>query len=134
MSKEADLVWKEVREFEKQPVPSKSDATLEFLNAQSKVLDQIRTKMQIMQRERDKYEEMIAKELDGNKNMRMEIINMNLAIQMMDTRLFQMAMQYKTKVLENKSLALEVGRSKAGKTDPGVVAAQVESVEEQAKL
>merc|ERR1711998_649936 len=114
MSKEADLVWKEVREFEKQPVPSKSDGTLDFLNAQSKVLDQIRTKMMIMQRERDKYEEMIAEELEGNKNMRMEIINMNLAIQMMDTRLSQMTADYKQKVLEYKSLKLEVVKREKG--------------------
>ena len=51
VSAQADEVWKEVREFEKQPVPSTCEGTLEFLNAQSKVLDQIRTKMQIMQRE-----------------------------------------------------------------------------------
>ena len=41
---------------------------------------------------------MIAAALDGNKNARVEIINMNLAMQLHDSKLKQMTKNYKEKV------------------------------------
>merc|ERR1711998_827341 len=64
--------WKTTQEFELPPKVTTSDAALDYLNKQNSVMSEITTKMQMMQRERDKYEDMIAEEMEKNKQKAME--------------------------------------------------------------
>jgi hypothetical protein len=111
VAERSEKVWTAVDAVEKDPKVSSSDAAIEFLAKQSHVLDQIMVKMQMMQRERDKYEEMIDIELGKNKDMRMEIINMNLALQMMDSKMLALTKKYREQLLQHKALGFEVSKA-----------------------
>merc|ERR1719163_2209285 len=73
-------VYKVLQPYEKPPQPSVSTEAIEFLRAQRSIIDEISTKMQMMQRERDKYEDMIAEEIAKNKEKRLECVNLNMDI------------------------------------------------------
>merc|ERR1712196_61818 len=75
-----DKIYKETAKYELPPAVSSSAAVLEYISNQSSVIDEIKTKMQMMQRERDKYEDMIEEELKKNKVVCLEVINMNMKI------------------------------------------------------
>merc|ERR1740130_1875159 len=65
----------------------------EDIRNQALVIDEIKTKMQMMQRERDKYEDMIAAEMLKNKEKRVECVKLNMKITNLESR--QLAIQGK---------------------------------------
>merc|ERR1719409_1791806 len=104
---EAKGVWKATVEYEKPPAVSTSDDALDYLNKQNSVMSEITTKMQMMQRERDKYEDMIADAMEENKKVRIECVNLNMNITNFETK--QMAMEAKLKdvTIQNQTLQVE---------------------------
>merc|ERR1719198_2121533 len=107
-SAEARAVWAATAEHEKPPAVSTSDDALDYLNKQNSVMSEITTKMQMMQRERDKYEDMIAEEMEKNKEKRIECVNLNMKITNFETK--QMAMESKLKdvTIQNQTLEVEL--------------------------
>jgi len=79
-------VMEQTKKFEMPPKISSSSEPIDFVRNQSMVIDEIKTKMQMMQRERDKYEEMIAKEMDLNKQKRIECVKLNMRITNLESK------------------------------------------------
>merc|ERR1719261_929266 len=105
---EARGVWKATGEFEKPPAVTTSDAALDYLNKQNSVMSEITTKMQMMQRERDKYEDMIEEEVAKNKAKRIECVNLNMKITNLETEQMALEAKYKDMHIQNTTLQAEL--------------------------
>jgi uncharacterized coiled-coil DUF342 family protein len=75
------------------------------------MIEEIGSKMAIMQRERDKYEDMIEEELSENKAKRIECVNLNMHITQLETNL----MALEAKAREEAILAQTLGKELADK-------------------
>merc|ERR1719446_1896005 len=113
---EANQVWKATQEFEKPPQVTTSHAALDYLNKQNSVMSEITTKMQMMQRERDKYEEMIEEEGAKNKEKRIECVNLNMKITNLETGQMALEAKYKDMKIQNVTLSAEL-KKKLADTD-----------------
>jgi uncharacterized coiled-coil DUF342 family protein len=107
-SEEARAVWKATAEYEKPPAVSTSDDALDYLNKQNSVMSEITTKMQMMQRERDKYEDMIEEEVAKNKAKRIECVNLNMKITNLETEQMALEAKYKDMHIQNTTLQAEL--------------------------
>eukprot|EP00941_MAST-03F_sp_MAST-3F-sp1_P004211 g4211.t1 len=107
-SDEARQVWKATSQYEQPPVVSTNDTALEYLNKQNTVMSEITTKMQMMQRERDKYEDMIEEEVSKNKAKRIECVNLNMQITNMETQLMALEAKHKDMHIQNTTLQVEL--------------------------
>merc|ERR1712166_1479190 len=105
MAGETKKAWSATAEFEKPPTTSVSTKGLEFISNQNAVMSEITTKMKMMQRERDKYEDMIEEEMTKNKTKRIECVNLNMKITNLETQ--EMAVMAKCKDLEIQNLTLK---------------------------
>merc|ERR1719409_116118 len=105
---EAKGVWKATVEFDKPPAVSNSDLALDYLNKQNAVMSEITTKMQMMQRERDKYEDMIEEEVQKNKSKRIECVNLNMKITNLETQQMALEAKYKDMNIQNVTLKTEL--------------------------
>jgi len=101
---EARSAWQATAEFEKPPQTSSSSKGLDFISNQNAVMSEITTKMKMMQRERDKYEDMIEEEMTKNKTKRIECVNLNMKITNLETQ--EMAVTAKCKDLNIQNLTL----------------------------
>lgn len=104
-AREAQSSWQNTKKFENAPKTSSSAKGLEFISNQNAVMSEITTKMKMMQRERDKYEDMIEEEMTKNKTKRIECVNLNMKITNLETQ--QMAVQAKNKDLDIQNLTLK---------------------------
>merc|ERR1719198_2890062 len=107
-SEECKTVWKATVEFEKPPAVSTSDDALDYLNKQNSVMSEITTKMQMMQRERDKYEDMIEEEVAKNKEKRIECVNLNMKITNLETAQMALEAKYKDMHIQNTTPQAEL--------------------------
>lgn len=96
--------------LEKPPAVTTSDAALDYLNKQNSVMSEITTKMQMMQRERDKYEDMIEEEVAKNKAKRIECVNLNMKITNLETAQMALEAKYKDMNIQNVTLKTELGK------------------------
>jgi len=105
MAGETKRAWSATAEFEKPPTTSVSTKGLEFISNQNAVMSEITTKMKMMQRERDKYEDMIEEEMTKNKTKRIECVNLNMKITNLETQ--QIAVMAKCKDLDIQNMTLK---------------------------
>merc|ERR1711990_1005517 len=82
--------------------------------------------MKMMQRERDKYEDMIEEEMTKNKTKRIECVNLNMKITNLETQ--EMAVTAKCKDLEIQNLTLAEELKKKFKEERDAIVEQVEDI------
>eukprot|EP00941_MAST-03F_sp_MAST-3F-sp1_P004587 g4587.t1 len=111
-SKEMHGVWDAIKSFENLPKASTSEYAIEYLQKQAAIMGEISTKLEMMQRERDKYEEMITQTLIQNKSKRVECVTLNMKITDLETIQMQLEEKYKSIMIINMTLDAEVARKR----------------------
>ena len=77
------------------------------------MIDEIGTKLKMMQRERDKYEDLIEEEVEQNKVKRIECINLNMKITSHEARLLSIEAKFKDMQIQNQTLKHQLSLKKA---------------------
>jgi Ca2+-binding EF-hand superfamily protein len=109
-------LWAQCAQAESEPSASSNGAGLEYLGKQGRVMGEIKRKMEMMQRERDKYEDLIAAEVQNNKSARIDCVNLNMEITDLETEQMVMEEKWKDVRILNATLEAELAR-KQGDTD-----------------
>lgn len=107
-SVELESMWGNSVQFEVPPRVSASSGAMDFIRNQSLVIDEIKTKMQMMQRERDKYEDMIEAEMVKNKEKRIECVKLNMKITNMESKQLGLEQKFQEQSILNQTLAKEL--------------------------
>lgn len=102
-------VWGKTVQFEVAPNVTQSGKAIEYIRNQALVIDEIKTKMQMMQRERDKYEDMIAAEMLKNKEKRVECVKLNMKITNLESRQLAIQGKFQEQSILNQTLGKELG-------------------------
>jgi len=105
-----------IAEFETAPKVSNSSDPKDFVKNQSMVINEIKTKMQMMQRERDKYEDMIEAEMVKNQVRRIECVKLNMRITNLETKQLSFESKYQEQSILSQTLAKEL-KEKTDDTD-----------------
>jgi len=113
---EAQKIWEQCKEYEIAPKVSASNDCADFLRNQTMVISEIKTKMEMMQRERDKYEDMIAEEMERTKAKRMECVVLNMQITNLESTQLVIEMKYQEQSILTQTLGKEL-EDKEGDTD-----------------
>ena len=72
------------------------------------MIDEIGTKMSMMQQERDKYEDLIEDELSENKGLRIECVTLNMRITQLETQLMALNAKREDAIIQSKTLHKEL--------------------------
>jgi len=72
------------------------------------VIDEIKTKMQMMQRERDKYEDMIEAEMVKNKEKRIECVKLNMKITNLESKQLGLEQKFQEQDILSATLKKEL--------------------------
>eukprot|EP00941_MAST-03F_sp_MAST-3F-sp1_P000180 g180.t1 len=108
VGKKLQKMWKASSKLQNVPKFTEAhDATL-FVTKQSRVIDEIKTKLVMMQKERDKYEVMIEDELTKNKEKRIECVNLNMKITQRETNLLSLVTKGKDAEIQSNTLKKEL--------------------------
>jgi len=103
-----EAVMEQTRQYELPPKISNSSEPLDFVRNQSMVIDEIKTKMQMMQRERDKYEDMIEAEMVKNKEKRIECVKLNMKITNLESKQLGLEQKFQEQDILSATLKKEL--------------------------
>jgi len=107
-SEELEGLWAQTRPMELPPKVSASNGAIDYIRNQAMVIDEIKTKMQMMQRERDKYEDMIEAEMVKNKEKRIECVKLNMKITNIESKQLGLEQKYQEQSILNQTLTKEL--------------------------
>jgi len=105
---EMQNTYETMSEFETAPQVSNSEEAKDFVKNQSMVINEIKTKMQMMQRERDKYEDMIEAEMVKNQVKRVECVKLNMRITNLESRQLAVEQRFQEQSILSQTLAKEL--------------------------
>jgi len=101
-------IYATMEEFEVAPKVSNSEEAKDFVKNQSMVINEIKTKMQMMQRERDKYEDMIEAEMVKNQVKRIECVKLNMRITNLESKQLALESRFQEQNILSQTLAKEL--------------------------